>query len=328
MTKIARFADPKDLLNKDKFTYKYADGTLIKDKTILEWIALLRIPPAWVSVTINYNTIDKQTCCGYDPAGRMQCLYSAVHKDRARKQKYCDLIKFGEKLPQIQADIKAALEGDRYTKNKLIAIVLRIVTQCGFRMGTLSYESQNDSYGITTIRREHVTFTKDGAHIKFVGKKSVLNECSVCDVKIVACLHDLIKIKKADDHVMQYQLGGEWLHLLHTDVNHWLKERGETFTSKDFRTFVANTVIIDFLKDKDPNGLAVTVRKRTMNGEIMRVAETIHNTPAVCRKDYIDPEILEMYMLHPIKYRKLFITPGTPARNMFINYLKMKCVVG
>jgi DNA topoisomerase-1 len=326
MTKITRFADPKDPLNKDKFQYKYADGTVIKDKTILEWIALLRIPPAWTGVTINYGTSDSQTCCGFDPKGRMQCLYSTAHKDRAKKQKYCDLIRFGEKLPQIQADMNAALAADRYTKNKLIAIVLKIVTCCGFRLGTLTYEAENNSYGITTIRREHVQFTAEGVHIKFVGKKGVLNECSVDDPKIVACLHDLVKIKKKDDHVMQYQLGGEWHHLKHTDVNHWLKERGETFTSKDFRTFVANTMIIDFLLDKDPNPLAPTARKKTMNGEIKRVAEVIHNTPAVCRKDYIDPEILEMYMEKPVMYRKLFITPGTPSRNMFINYLKLKCL--
>jgi DNA topoisomerase-1 len=327
MTKIARFADPKDPLNLSKFQYRYADGTVLKDKTILAWIAALRIPPAWTGVTINYNTTDKQTCCGYDAKGRMQCLYSEVHKDRAKKQKYCDLIRFGEKLPQINADMNAALDTDRYTKNKLIAIVLKIVTCCGFRLGNLSYEAENSSYGITTIRREHVQFTPEGAHIKFIGKKGVLNECSVNDAKIVACLHDLVKVKKADDHVMQYTSGGEWHHLKHTDVNHWLKERGETFTSKDFRTFVANTMIIDFLTDKDPNPLTATARKKTMNGEIKRVAEVIHNTPAVCRKDYILTTILDMYMEKPVLYRKFFITPATNPRQMFINYLKLKCLV-
>lgn len=328
MTKITRFADVKDPLNKDKFTYKYADGTVIKDKNILEWILGLRIPPAWVNVTINYNTTDKQTCCGYDPAGRMQCLYSTAHKARARKNKYCDLIKFGEKMPQIQADMRAALESERYTKNKIIAIVLKIVTCCGFRLGTLTYEAQNESYGITTIRREHVTFSAAGAHIKFIGKKGVLNECTVGDAQIVKFLRELVAIKKTDDHVMQYTVNGAWFHLKHTDVNTWLKERGETFTSKDFRTFVANTLIIEFLADKDPNPLASTVRKRTMNAEIIKVAATIHNTPAVCKSDYIFSDILDMYMEHPIKYRKMFITPATNPRQMFINYLKMICVVG
>lgn len=325
MTKITRFADVKDPLNKDKFIYRYADGTQIKDKKILEWIALLRIPPAWVNVTINYDMGTKQTCCGYDPAGRMQCLYSTAHKEKARRQKYCDLIRFGEKLPQIQADMKTALSSEKYTKNKLIAIVLRIVTCCGFRLGTLTYEAQNESYGITTIRREHVKFEPKGAHISFIGKKGVQNDCTVSDPQVVACLQDLTKVKKADDHVMQYQLGGAWHHLKHTDVNSWLKERGETFTSKDFRTFIANTMIVDQLKDKDPNGLTATTRKRALNVEVVKVAATIHNTPTVCKKDYIDPEIIEMYLEHPVTYRKWFITPGTPARNMFLNYLKWKC---
>lgn len=331
MTKITRFADAKDPVNKDKFVYKYADGTVIKDKKILEWIAMLRIPPAWTNVTINYGTSEKQTCCGYDPAGRMQCLYSTVHKERARRQKYCDLIKFGEKLPQIQADMKAAMDGGRYTKNKLIAIVLRIVTCCGFRLGTLTYEAQNDSYGITTIRREHIKFERSApngalaAHISFIGKKGVQNDCTVADPQVVACLQELAKVKKADDHIMQYQLGGTWLHLKHTDVNAWLKERGETFTSKDFRTFIANIMIVDYLKDKDPNSLTPAARKKALNAEVVKVAATIHNTPTVCKKDYIDPEIIEMYLEHPITYRKFFITPGTPARNMFLNYLRWKC---
>jgi DNA topoisomerase IB len=328
MTKITRFADPKDPLNKDKFTYKYADGTVIKDAKILEWILALRIPPAWTNVTINYGTTDKQTCCGYDPAGRMQCLYSTAHKERAKKQKYCDLIKFGEKLPQINADMKTALASERYTMNKVIAIVLRIVTCCGFRLGTLTYEAQNESYGITTIRREHIKFDKGAAHISFIGKKGVHNECTVTDPEIVRCLQELVAVKKADDHVMQYQHGGEWHHLRHVDVNSWLKERGETFTSKDFRTFTANVVLIDALKTQDPNSMTVTARKKAVNAAADLVADTIHNTRAITKKDYCDPEVIEMYIDHPVRYRKMFITPGTPARNMFINYLKMKCVIG
>lgn len=325
MTLITRFIQENS--TPKKFIYRYADGREVADAKTLAWITALRIPPAWTEVKIWYGVSQSQTCCGRDERGRLQCLYSAVHKDRARQQKYCDLIKFGEKLPQIQADMNAALASSRYTKNKLIAIVLRIVTCCGLRLGTLTYEAKNDSYGITTIRREHVTFRREGAFIKFVGKKGVVNECSVDDPRVVESLRELVRVKKADDHVMQYQLGGEWIHLAHTDVNAWLKSRGETFTSKDFRTFIANTLIVDFMRDKDPKALTATARRRTLNAEIKKVAAIVHNTPTVCRKDYIDPAIVEMYIEHPVTYRKFFITPGTPARNMLINYFRFKCAV-
>ena len=325
MTKITRFADPKDPLNKDKFQYKYADGTQIRDAQVLEWIASLRIPPAWTNVTIFYNMSSRQTCCGYDPAGRMQCLYSKRHIEAARKKKYCDLIAFGIKLPTIQNDIKRALDQTRFTKLKIIALILKIVMCCNFRLGTLTYEAQNDSYGITTIRRSHVTFDNQKAYIKFIGKKGVLNECVVDDPQCVSALRELTRVNKKDDHIMMYSLGGEWVHIKHTDVNNFLKSYGENFTSKDFRTFQANMLIIDAMREHDPNPLKPTARKKILLEAVKRVAEIVHNTPAVCRKDYIDPEILELYVEHPVSYRSRFITPNTTARVMFMNWLREKC---
>lgn len=327
MTKITRFEDPKDPLNKDKFQYRYTDGTIIKDKKILEWIANLRIPPAWKNVTINYNmsNSNKQTCCGYDPAGRMQCLYSEAHIKKARLQKYCDLIKFGEELPKIQNDIKRALDQVRFTKLKIIALVLKIVSCCNFRLGTLTYEAQNESYGITTIRKQHVTFDNNKAVIRFIGKKSVLNECVIDDQQCVKALRELVRVAKPDDHVMMYTHGGEWEHIKHTDINNFLKQYGENITSKDFRTFQSNMLIIDAMRDKDPNAMKPTARKRALNEAVKQVAAIVHNTPAVCKHDYIDSEILELYIEHPVKYRSNFITPGSSSRVLFMNWLRKKC---
>lgn len=325
MTKITRFADPKDPVNKDKFTYKHADGTQIKDKTVLEWIVSLRIPPAWVNVTINYGGTTKQTCCGYDPAGRMQCLYSSAHIKTARAKKYCDLITFGEKLPAITGDIKKSLDATRFTKLKIIALVLKIVACCSFRLGTLTYEAQNESYGITTIRKQHVMFKGNEASISFIGKKGVLNECVVTDSQCVTALKELCTLKKPDDHVMMYTINGVWEHIKHTDINNFLKSYGENITSKDFRTFQSNMLIIDLMRSHDPNPLKPTQRKKTLNDAIKQVAAIVHNTPAVCKKDYIDPEILELYLDHPVKYRSNFITGVLSARIMFMNWLRKKC---
>lgn len=314
--------------NKDVATYTYADGKRVTDQATLDWIVSLRIPPAWIEVKIWYGVSQPQTCCGRDAKGRLQCLYSATHKTRAKKEKYCQLIGFGESLPRVQADISKALESDRWTRNKVIALVLRLVMCCGFRLGTAAYEAQNDSFGITTIRREHIRAVADGLNIHFVGKKGVENDCNVTDPALVRLLRDLLAVKKADPHVMMYTLGGEWIHLRHTEVNDWLRERGNTFTSKMFRTWHANMTLIDLLRAEDPNGLSVAARKRAVNVAADQVSDAIHNTRAVTKSQYCDPEVIEMYIDHPVKYRKMFITPGTPARNMFINFLKLKCVTG
>lgn len=328
MPKISRFVDEKDPLNKDKFKYLYPDGTKVTDKTTLEWINSLRIPPAWTQVTIFYNMSSKQTCCGYDAVGRLQCLYSAKHREKARAQKYCDLITFGEKLPSIQNDIKKYLESGRYTKLKIIALILRIVMCCSFRLGTLTYEAKNDSYGITTIRRQHVKFANGKVVIAFIGKKGVHNECVISDPIVVKILSELVSIKKEDDHVMMYNIGGihgQWIHIKHTDVNVFLREYGETITSKDFRTFQSNMILIDGLKTQDPNGMKITARKKVIKAIAEKVADIVHNTPAISKKDYIDPEIIDLYINHPVKYRKMFITPNATARIMFLNWLKQKC---
>ncbi len=331
MGKIVRTESEKDPTDKSKFRYYHTDGTEVRDKTILGHIEELRIPPMWRQVTVFYPPAagQRQTCCGLDAKGRTQCLYNAAWLKKARAKKYCDLIHFGAVLPRIQADMTTALRSARMTKAKIIALVLRIVTSCGFRLGTLNYEVQNDSYGCTTIRKKHIRFADHQAHIKFVGKKNVINECTITDVAIVDILRELCTVKKSDDHVMMYQLAGEWIHIRHVDVNNWLKEYGENITSKDFRTFYANEMFIDYMRNqetRDPNGMKISARKREVNEAVDVVSTQIHNTRAICKKDYLDSDIWQMYIDHPVKYRSNFLTPKAASRILFINWLRKKCL--
>ena len=309
---------------KDKFIYRYLDLSIVTDKKILEWIDNLRIPPAWTQVQID-TTSTKQTCCGYDAANRLQCLYTLGHVTKARKKKYCELIEFVNQYPKIINDIKLKLNGSKFSKNRIIALILSIVNCCNVRLGTLKYETQNDSYGITTIRNHHVKFTSAGCNINFVGKKGVVNDCNLSDPLIIKTLQSLIKSNKPDDHVMMYQEGGEWFHIKHTDVNKYLQEYGNSITSKDFRTFNSNVRIIELLATDDPYKMTPNQRKKNLLQQVRIVAEEVHNTPAVCRKDYIDPEILALYLEHPISYRSKFITPIVAPRLRFIKWLLEKC---
>ncbi len=153
-----------------------------------------------------------------------------------------------------------------------------------------------------------------------------MNECVVTDLKCIAILKELIFVKKGDDHVMMYQEGPSWHHIKHTDVNSFLKSYGNTISSKDFRTFQANVMLIDLLKNSNPVGLKPTARKKLLNESAVKVSEEIHNTVAICKKDYIDPEIIELFLDHPISYRSKFITPASTPRILFMNWLKSKCL--
>lgn len=323
MTKIYR-----ELLKPGKFRYVLRDGSVVREAKILEWIDRLRIPPAWTDVEIYYNVTSKQTVCGKDDKMRLQCLYSDAHKARARKLKYCGLIAFGQKLPAIQGDIRRLITNARLSKQKIIALILLIVQSCSFRLGTLRYESQNDSYGITTIRKRHLKFVGKTVHIRFIGKKGVENECVVTDQPCVEFLKELYNLVKPDDHIMMYRSldSGDWAHIKHTDVNKFLRTYGETITSKDFRTFQSNMYLIDALKQAgDPNKLTRSQRKKLVVGVVKDVAERVHNTPAICKKEYIDSEIIDMYLDHPVKYRKMFVTPELNSRLLFIKYLETIC---
>ena len=324
MTVIYRIADPKDSLNKAKFTYQTTGGIVVKDRHVLEWIDGLRIPPAWSNVVI-YPSSKKQTCCGVDPAGRQQCLYHKIHVSKARKEKYCGLIEFCLHYPQILRDIDAKLASSKLSKNRVTALVLKIIIHCNFRLGTLKYEEQNESFGVTTVLKKHLKFRDDAAEFSFIGKKGVVNECIVRDAATVAALRDFHVAPHSDQHLMMYQFDGRWYVIKHTEINDYLKAWNPMFTSKDFRTYQSNIVMIDELEAHDPAKLTPAQRKKRIIETVRAVAAQVHNTPAICKKDYIDTELIMLYIEHPIRYRSLMITPTSSSRIRFMNWLKLKC---
>jgi DNA topoisomerase-1 len=336
--KLFRHLDGKDKDDKPIFKYTTKDKKSITDKSILEYAINLRIPPAWENVEITYSPDAKQTVKGYDDKGRMQCLYSDCHKKKARIKKFVDLINFGVELPKIDADVNRLLDNQNMSKKQVIALILRVISRCSFRLGNLKYEKQNDSYGITTIRKKHVTIkSKKLIVINFIGKKGVINECHVTDKQALKILNELYNIKKDDDHIMMYVDPDtrQWTHITHLDINNFLKEYNPTITSKDFRTFTSNILLINALRNTPVEdmkmGTNVKEKKKQANKRkkhvieaVKKIAEIVHNTPAICKKDYIDADIFQLFIDKPISYRANFISPGNNTRIIFINWLKKK----
>lgn len=336
--KIFRQLDGNGLDGKPIFKYLKSDKTPITDKQILEYAIKLRIPPAWENVEINYVPDAKQTVKGYDDKGRMQCLYSDCHKKKARIEKFSGLINFGAMLPKIESDVNRLLDNQRINKNQIIALILRIIARCSFRLGNLKYESQNDSYGITTIRKKHVHIKSNNLIvINFIGKKGIENECHVDDKQAIKILKELYDTKKDDDHIMMYVNPDtrQWTHITHLDINNFLKGYYPTITSKDFRTFTSNILLINKLRDTSADDMKMgtdaktkkkqaNIRKKIANVAINEISDVVHNTPAICKKDYIDIDIVQLFIDRPISYRANFISPGNNSRIIFINWLKKK----
>lgn len=312
-------------IENEKEVYKLRDGTIVKDPAILDYIKKLVIPRAYNSVEIYYQANGKEPkikYMGIDAAGRPQFIYSKKWSEKARHTKLCNLVHFGEELPKIMARMEQHMKADRMTKNKIIATILRIISLCYFRVGNIKYENLYSSHGISTLTKKHVRFTNEGIRISFIGKKGVLNEGIITDPITAQVLRDLYHTRTDDVHLFTY----DGQHIKHTDVNDWLKEFNPIFTSKMFRTFDANTLLIDELNKADePKKLTAPQRKRAVVAALKVVSEKVHNTPAICKKSYSDIDMIDMYLTKPIRWAKYFRTPSSSTRIKFINYLRDHC---
>lgn len=253
----------------------------VTDPDLLEWIKSLKIPPAYADVHITAKKTTKILAFGYDSKGRKQYIYNPKFVEQRSRDKYSKIIElngvFHEILDRIQKDLHS-----RDAKLQSIAIILHLIIYCGFRIGNRSYEKANGSYGISTIKYKHVKFDKHhNLIIDFIGKKGVRN--------IGQCNNSMIyKILKKHQGTSANSDSRVFPNITSKDVNEYLKQFHEDITSKDLRTWNANTLFIQYAKE------AVNEKqKNPIKRAIEKVSQKLHNTIAVCKRNYIDPEVME-----------------------------------
>ncbi len=310
--------------NKDNWIYKDSKGAVIKDKNILEYIKKLAIPPAYKNVQIFYekNKVPDMLYFGFDDAGRKQQIYSKKWREKADKLKFIALIDFGRKLPQMMLKMLNNIKSDKLSKNKMISIILRITSLCGFRIGQLKYHKLYNSTGLSTLQKKHLKFSGNQLHIKFIGKKGMRNECLIDDKLIIEEMKKIAHDKNKDDFLFIYKdISGENRLINAIDVNNWLKEYNPEFTTKFFRTFDVNCRLIESLKEHMPDKMTITQRKKKIIELIKDVSCSINNTPAICKKSYLNADLIKLYIEHPKKYTKQLINENSPHIN-FVRFLE------
>jgi DNA topoisomerase-1 len=263
----------------------------IEDQYTLDWIKSLKIPPAYTGVTIHTNRKNKILAWGYDSKLRKQYIYNPIFVEKRSREKYNKIIK----LKDIFSNVRAHIEKDLHSKDdksKNIAIILYLIIYCGFRIGNKCYEKANGSYGISTIKYSHIKFKKGSVFFDFIGKKGVRN-VSQCDNPII---FKILK-KKAAAAVAAAGAKTESSLMLDADVfpgvssqdvNNYLKAFHLDITTKDLRTWNANTLFIQFANDAAEQGV-----KDPVKTALEKVSEKLHNTVAVCKKNYVDPNIID-----------------------------------
>lgn len=332
----------------DKFVYSDSSGKRIADAPTLDYIKSLRIPPAYTNVEIHVSMRGGDPCApvkltytGIDTKGRTQYGYSANHKARAAKEKFEDLIVFGLALPKIRKRIKELLADENGTRAATleiaIALILRIVLLCHFRLGNAKYKQLYKSYGVSTLEVRHLKIiesTKTSrnkvpvARFDFIGKKGVRNMCDIAEPDVVTHLVNITAGKMPKAPIFS---AADGTPVRAVDINAWLQQFGIDLSSKQFRTFAGSTMLIAMLnahahrgkKVEMPESLTITERKRAVNAALDLTSETIHNTRAVCKREYCHPDIVDLYLNHPRKFALVFMKGDDPEK-MFMNYILSK----
>jgi DNA topoisomerase-1 len=316
---------------KNKFKYLNYKGDEVKSIEMLDYIKKLVIPPNYIDVKIFYQNIGhpKILYQGFDSKNRLQRIYSNEWKNKALRRKFCELLNFSEQIQSMATEVKKQMSVGTHTKNKMIAIIIRIVMVCYFRIGNKRYKELYGSFGAMNIQSKHITFLKDanGEYmiISFSGKKKVINTCHIYDKTLISEIKKLLKFRDDDEMIFQWNQNGVKTPIRAIDINAWLKKFDPVITSKDFRTYDANIFLIIFLrKQKEPLRLTATSRKRVVVSAMKIISNKIHNTPPILKKNYTAGGIINLYINEPTKFMKYFINDKSP-RNALVGYLRDYC---
>ena len=277
------------------FSYLDPAGQLIKDSSTLVRIKALVIPPAWTDVWICPHPKGHIQVTARDAKGRKQYRYHAKWQAVRDEAKYERVMAFGEVLPAIRRRVEADLARLGLPREKVLATVVRLLETTLIRVGNEEYARQNKSYGLTTMRNEHVDVAGSLLRFSFRGKSGKDHEVALSDRRVARI------VKRCQDlpgqALFQYRDdGGEYRTIESDDVNDYLKEiTGQEFTAKDFRTWAGTVLAALALTEIEAFDGEAQAKKNVVRA-IEQVAERLGNTKAVCRKCYVHPAVIEAYL--------------------------------
>ncbi len=290
-----------------QFVYQRPDGGRVDDAATEERIRKLVIPPAWTDVWICPDPNGHLQATGRDARGRKQYRYHPRWRDERDGTKYSRMIAFGQALPQLRRRIAADLRLPGLPRRKVLATVVRLLETTFMRVGNEEYARSNKSFGLTTLKDRHVDVGASEVRFHFRGKSGVVHDVAVHDravARIVRRCRDL-----PGQELFQYlDQDGQPAIIDSADVNDYIREAtGHDFTAKDFRTWAGTVLAALALQEVDAAAEMLPRRgrrrprprkpsPRDVSRAIQRVAERLGNTPAVCRKCYVHPDVIAAFL--------------------------------
>jgi DNA topoisomerase I len=290
--------------------YLDPDGERIDDAEVLERIGSLAIPPAWREVWICMDARGHLQATGFDAAGRKQYLYHEDWRAHRDRQKFGSMVAFGSALPKLRRRVARELGAggratagsveERLSRERVLACAVRLLDVGFFRIGSDDYAERNESYGLTTMLRKHVTIEDSELIFDFPAKSGQRRVQAIADADALDVVSEL-KRRRGGAQLLAYREEGRWVELDADEVNEYLKRyTSGDFSAKDFRTWNATVLAAVALAVRDREGktskkASSAARERDVKAAIKTVAAYLGNTPAVCRASYVDPRVIDRY---------------------------------
>jgi DNA topoisomerase I len=275
------------------FVYFNTQGNPLSDDADINRINALAIPPAYTNVWICPDSRGHLQATGRDARGRKQYRYHPHWRETRDATKYERMLAFGAVLPKLRARVTRDLELEGMPRDKVLATVVRLLDTTLIRVGSEEYARENKSYGLTTLRKNHLSVKSGTLRFQFRGKSGIEHDVSVSDPRIARIIkrcmdlpgHDLFQYLDAD---------GERHTVSSSDINDYLHDiTGADFTAKDYRTWAGSVFALAALRKLAWE--TVTEARKHVVGTIKEVSKILRNTPAVCRKCYVHPAVIEAF---------------------------------
>jgi DNA topoisomerase I len=277
------------------FFYTDPLGATVTDAEALDRIRALAVPPAWRDVWICPDPRGHIQATGIDAAGRKQYLYHERWQRRAAERKFAQMRDFAAALPRLRRAVARDLRRPAVPRERALACAVRLLDLGLLRVGGEEYAESNGSFGVATIRREHVSLRGDVLCFDFPAKSGRRRVTSLRDPDARRAIEAMRRRRGGPEDLLVYREDGAWCDVRSSDVNAYIQAvAGEAFSAKDFRTWHATVLAALGLALAGPPG-SRTGAERAVRSVIREVAEALGNTPSVCRGSYVDPRVLDRY---------------------------------
>ena len=280
------------------FAYLDAEGHPLGPEDLARAKALV-IPPAWTDVWISSHPNGHIQATGRDAKGRLQYRYHDDWRVRQDQVKFVHMIKFGQALADMRTKLATDLGGSELSRERVLACAVRLLDLGFFRIGGEDYAEANGTYGLATMRKEHVKLDAKYLEVVFdyTAKHSKQRVQSIVDPEAFEVISELKRRRGGGVELLAFKREKKWVDVKSTDINAYVCNlTGDHFTAKDFRTWNATVLMAVGLAVSDGvQKQSETAKKRAVTRVVKEVSDYLGNTPAVARSSYIDPRVIDRF---------------------------------